>query len=466
MKGINTTTYTFDKLIGMHAIYVDKTKWIYQLISGFGNEYFCSRPRRFGKSLTLSALKAIFRGKRELFQNLFIGKQDYSWEEYPVIHLDFAREVIDNRRNLNISLCDSLRRIGNEYGCEIQGDTPALLFRNLIEALYEKYQKGVVLLIDEYDKPILDHLNNEKEAEEYRTFLDTFYQVIKGAEPMLRFVFITGVTRFAKVSIFSKLNNLTDITMSADYAEMFGYTEEELESYFSDYLEDGAKQTGVSKEEFIERIRDWYDGFLFEESAKRVYNPVSIGRFFTEHYKYQNFWFATGTASFLVKLLKKNHLILPDIKSATMDADTFDVFNVTELASAAVSNDKLIQMLYQTGYLTLDRLLFPDSRLYRLRFPNYEVERSFETHLLHVYAGGSRVSSVPGNLRVAALEGDTETIMEILESFFTGLPYDLQIKQEKYYQSIVYTIFKMCNMEVLTELNGTPIQSPTSIGGE
>ena len=220
MKEISTSTYTFENLINGHYLYVDKTDYFYKLVKTPRGQFFLSRPRRFGKSLAISTLEAIFKGKRELFNGLKIYDLDYEWKEYPVIHIDFAAVVMVDRdvffRSLNILLDD----IAESYGVICADTDPAIKFQTLIKNLNKKTGSDVVLLIDEYDKPLLDHMSTPEEAEKWRGFMDAFYQVIKGSESMLRFVFITGVTRFAKVSIFSKLNNITDITMHSDYSEM------------------------------------------------------------------------------------------------------------------------------------------------------------------------------------------------------------------------------------------------------
>jgi len=452
MKHINTSIYTFENLIKGNLLYVDKTQYMYKLVSAVGGQYFLSRPRRFGKSITVSTLDAIFHGKKELFKGLYIYDTDYDWKEHPVIRVDFAAEIVTDIDSINNSLKRTFDIIAESYGVENVGDSPAAMFKNMIYALNEKYGTGVVLLIDEYDKPILDHMNTPEEAEKYRGYMDSFYQVIKGSESMLRFVFITGVTKFAKVSIFSKLNNIFDITMHDDYAAMLGYTEQELVDNFGEYIEAAAEKHGKSFDAMCDDIRRWYDGFKFTDNGENMYNPVSIGSFFNNTYKFENYWFATGTASFLVKLLKKNRLVLSDLECVMISSDSFNTFDVARLASDMVDTEQIMQMLYQTGYLTLDKVVVQEPKMYSLRFPNKEVANSFASNLLNVYAGPRGAMSFVGQIVRGAMDGSTEGMIEALKSFFSGLPYDIQIKSEKYYQSIVYTIFKMCGMNVMTEL--------------
>jgi len=452
MKDISTGIYTFEKLITEGKLYVDKTKYIYNIAKESSGYYFLSRPRRFGKSLTVSTLDALFHGKKELFKGLYIYDADYDWKEYPVIHIDFGKVVMKSIAELNKNLLVMLGRTAEYYGVDFSEEDAASGFERLINSLGTKYNTQVVLLIDEYDKPILDHMNSPEEVEEYRNYMDSFYQVIKGSESMLRFVFITGVTKFAKVSIFSKLNNIEDITMNRDFASMLGYTQSEFETNFSEYIDNAVTESGVTHDELLAKIKFWYDGFLFHEHGEKMYNPVSIGKFMNNNYEFRNYWFATGTPTFLIKMLKKNGLVLCDLKDVLMSANSFDTFDVTTLASDTVENTALMQMLYQTGYLTLDKVMIEEPKTYRLRFPNYEVEQSFSESLVNAYTGPAKTGGFISGFVTSAYNGDTDEMMEYMQTFFSELPYDIQIKSEKYYQSIVYTIFKMCGMKVMTEL--------------
>ncbi|MBR4208116.1 MAG: AAA family ATPase [Lachnospiraceae bacterium] len=458
MKAVNTSTYTFEKLINGNCIYVDKTEYFYKLVTGKGGMYFMSRPRRFGKSLAVSIFDAIFRGKKDLFRDLKIYDMDYDWEVYPVIRLDFASEVLLTKEQFDQSLKESLKWIAKEYGITEDNGSPAVFFKKLIRSLKKKTGKNVVLLIDEYDKPLLDHLSSPEEAEEWQKYMDSFYQIIKGSEADLRFVFMTGVTKFAKVSVFSKLNNLDDLTMNRDYSEMFGYTQEEVLEYFSKYFDDAVKEgvydlmhRPLTRDGLIAEIKRWYDGFKFSEDGQNVYNPVSVGQFINNHYRFKNYWFATGTPSFLMEIIKKNGIVDSDLTGLTMQESLFDTFDVTELAGEDIPKDRIYQLLYQTGYLTIDGSVYgPGGVLYTLRYPNHEVKDSFEKHLFLKYTGQD-ATTFGGRLYMKAMNGETEGMIELLKNYFASFPYDIQIKHEKYYQSMVRIMFEMSGMKFLTE---------------
>ena len=458
MKPINTSTYTFAKLIEGGSLYVDKTDYFYKLVTSEGGQFFISRPRRFGKSLAISTLDAIFKGKKELFKGLKIYDMDYDWKEYPVIHIDFAATVMTDQDMLSESLGIILDRIAEGYGVKCESKHPAIKFGKLIHELRNKTGNDVVLLIDEYDKPLLDHMRTPEEALSWREYMDAFYQVIKGSESDLRFVFITGVTKFAKVSIFSKLNNITDITMSRDYSEMFGYTQDELLFYFDEYLDDAVKNGAtdnmgnlLTKDKLIAEIARWYDGFKFSEYGSNVYNPVSLGQFMSNHYEFNNYWFSTGTPSFLMRLIRKNGIVDSDISEAIMSRNMFETFDVAELAGDDVPDERIHQMLYQTGYLTIKSgLPGVAGRRLALGFPNMEVRLSFESNLFTAYTKKD-AETFGERLQTKAMNGDTAGMIEGLKTYFASFPYNIQIKQEKYYQSMVRIIFEMSGMEFVTE---------------
>ena len=460
MQSIVTSIYTFSKLRERNCLYVDKTNFIYKLLKDEGDQFFCARPRRFGKSLTVSTLKAVFQGRRELFEGLYLAGTDYDWPVHPVIHIDFGRYDNSTLALMETSLRDEMLETAKKYDVELEGDSAAIMFKRLIRKLYEKYACGVVLLIDEYDKPIIGHVEDAGDAEAFRGALESFYQIIKGAEAQLRFVFLTGVTKFAKVSIFSKLNNLTDISMSEDYATMFGYTQAELEQNFSEYLE-AVVQAGtrdnwnrvMDRGLLLSGLRSWYDGFCFAPGCETVYNPVSIGKFFYNKAKFRNYWFETGTPAFLLKLMTGKQMLLTDMVGASLSDESLATFNLADLAGERVQPQRVLQLLLQTGYLTLEGEEVQNGMSYYiLRFPNGEVRSSFEAGLLTAYNYETDPYAYVYKLGRAAKSGETGQLIELLREFFAGLSYDIQVKQEKYYQSIVYTIFRMCGMEMQTEV--------------
>ena len=470
-KAISTSIYSFKDLIENNCIYVDKTKYLYDIITAPKGQYFCARPRRFGKSLTISTLEAIFHGRKELFKECYIYiDTDYDWKQYPVIHLDFARANLSSIELLSSWLVQVLNSIARNAGIETENTDPALLFGELIEALYNKNQVGVVVLVDEYDKPIMEHLENEAEAEEFRRFMETFYQMIKGYEQYERFVFMTGVIKFAKLSVFSKLNSLTDISMDKNYSCMFGYTEDELKKYFGGYIDELAdkgiydeNRNLLDRSQIMDALKRWYDGFRFSPREECVYNPVSIGSFFRSDGIFSNYWFETGTPKVLTKTMKQIQITLDDVKDPIISRDTFSVFDITEFAFSSDGNksgdakkvigkQKFMQLLYQTGYMTIGDVSkdgLSDS-YYPMRFPNKEVRDSFQKNIVSLFVNedSADFSATVDLIKRAAREGKSVDIRKYMESIFASIPYTIQIAEEKYYQSIMYTVFLLCGMDI------------------
>jgi Predicted AAA-ATPase len=293
MKYLSLGRQEFSNLINENLIYVDKTEYIFRLITE-GRAYFLSRPRRFGKSLLVNTLKEIFLGNQHYFKDLWIENK-IEWKKYPVIQLDMAS--LDYReQTLLVALQKKLHRIADSYQIPLEITTPKEMFENLITQLFEQTQQQVVILIDEYDKPIIDYLHNIPQAEENREALKNLYSTLKPTDKYLKFVFITGVSKFAKVSIFSDLNHLTDITLDKDYAKMLGYTQNELEFYFADKLKSAATSLELTEKELLEKVKYWYNGYSWDAKST-VYNPFSVQNFLLQE-KFSNFWFSTGTPTF------------------------------------------------------------------------------------------------------------------------------------------------------------------------
>jgi hypothetical protein len=368
MKNLTTSVYTFEDLIGGNFLYVDKTATLWKLLEPSKGIYFLSRPRRFGKSLTLSTLKAVFQNKKHLFKGLALENKPHDWKEYPVIHLDLGDLSSASPELLNASLTTTINEAASLLGVKLKNIGASERFRELI--LQSSKKEKVVILIDEYDKPILDNVTR-KNVQSIWEVLENFYSVIKTTEPYQRFVLLTGVSKFARVSVFSKLNNLTDITMDVRFATMLGYTQEELEANFAEYIEHVCREQKMDRAELLDKLRLWYNGYRFEEDAATVYNPVSIGKFFESGGKFKNYWFETGTPSFLLKLAKKQQF---DFEKELSQL-------VSELAFASYEIDKLqtLPLLFQTGYLTIKGTsINRDRTSYHLGFPNQEVEGAFE----------------------------------------------------------------------------------------
>jgi len=440
MQPLTTSVYTFSDLIGGGYLYVDKTTHIHELIGGYKGQYFLARPRRFGKSLLISTLKAIFQGRRELFAGLAIDRSDYAWKTFPVIHLDLGTAVARTAEALETGLTECVQEHADAFGIPLANATAASRFRELIRALARRDGK-VVILVDEYDKPLLGHLGKPS-AGEIQGVLKTFYAVIKGTEAQQRFVLITGVSKFSKVSVFSDLNNLTDLTMRRDAGTLLGYTQGELEANFPDYIEALAAQLSESREDTLAELREWYNGYRFEEGAETVYNPVSVMKCFQER-KFKNYWFETGTPTFLLDLLKRKPLDLGDL---TATEDAFSVYEADRLLA--------LPLLFQTGYLTIKEAFQTGRRRqYRLGFPNFEIEESLS---MAIASGFANLEMQDTNRAlthiVEALQaGDADRMLEHLKTFFHNVPYDIVEQKEKYYQTIFFTVFKLIGAMIEAE---------------
>ncbi len=448
MKPITTNVFTFEDLITGGNLYVDKTERIFEIVKANKGQFFLSRPRRFGKSLLISTLKAIFQGKRELFKGLEIYDEDYDWRAYPVIHLDMGSSQANDVESLNRKLKYDLKQnaVDNhlDVHCLPEDGDASDVFKALVNALAATSSEGkVVILIDEYDKPLLGHIG-KPEVTAIRDVLKAFYSVVKTTESRQRFAFITGVSKFSKVSIFSDLNNLTDLTMSARAATLLGYTEAELKTNFSGYISELGQANGMSEEETLRELKLRYDGFCFVEDSEKVFNPVSVGKCFIEK-KFRNYWFETGTPTFLLELLKRNPL---DIDKLEMPEESFSVYEV--------ENPAILPLLVQTGYLTIkDSHLEGRRRFYRLDYPNLEIADAFNEYLVASFSGNSpdvqsgMLLSITRSLRA----GDVDAMIESMKYFFSCMPCSIAVQHEKYYQSLVYAIFKLVGVSIDVEVS-------------
>jgi hypothetical protein len=440
MKPLSTSIYTFSNLIDGGFLYVDKTPLIHQLLEPASAQYFLARPRRFGKSLLISTLKAIFQGRRELFKGLWLDSADFEWKTYPVIHLDMGSCVADTKKKLEEKLLRKLQYNAGENNIELTCTDAGSAFEELVQLLAKRDGK-VVVLVDEYDKPLLGQLGTPG-VREIQNLLKTFYGVIKTTEEHQRFALITGVSKFSKVSIFSDLNNLTDLTMNAQFATLLGYTQEELEENFPDTIDALAQKLKKTKEQALSELKNWYNGYCFHQDAPTVYNPVSVMKCFQE-LEFKNYWFETGTPRFLVDLLRDKPIDLAEL-------------SVQETAFSAYEPDALepLPLLVQTGYLTLKGAeQLGQIRLYKLGFPNQEIEQSFSYWLAQGFSQvpSDEFSRVIVRLVKSLQEGRTDDMLETLKIFFAGIPYDITERKEKYYQTIFFTVFKLLGAAVETE---------------
>lgn len=446
MKPITTSVYTFSDLIEGNYLYIDKTSNLLPFLLESKGQYFLARPRRFGKSLLISTLECIFRGRRDLFKGLAIEASDYNWKTYPVIRLDMGSTQAESPETLSYKIKLLVQEVAEQYSISLPQYSeladPSVLFKRLISDLAQTSSHGkVVVLIDEYDKPLLNHIG-KPDAIKFRDILKNFYSVVKTTEGLQRFAFITGVSKFSRVSIFSDLNNLTDLTMDARAATLLGYTQDELIHYFSDRLPALSQAIQKTESETLEQLKLWYDGFRFDENAPTVFNPVSIGKCFASN-RFENFWFETATPTFLLDLLKKNPI---DIGKLTVSKEAFSVYEV--------ENPSVLPLLVQTGYLTIQSSYQDgDERIYNLDFPNQEIRISFSKSIATSFSSADTPRDALLTAIVTALRaGDCAEVLENLSAFFANIPYDITLKNEKYYQTLFYAILMVLGARVRTEV--------------
>ena len=448
LKPVQASSPTFRDIIEGGFLYVDKTRYLYDLVRYSKGIYFLARPRRFGKSLTISTLEEIFKGEEELFRGLWIAESDYRWQPYPIIRLDFNQERVQSAAALQEVLSSFLERIAARHQITLPQSNYQRQFLQLIETLAEQGAAGhkkVVILIDEYDKPIIDNIENPAEAIRIRDTLKGFYGVIKAMDPYLRFVFITGISKFSRVGIFSDMNNLDDLTTTPDFATALGLTEEELRHDLADHITALAQHEGSSEGELLQKIRTWYDGFCFVEEQPSVYNPFSTLQLFKKQ-RFSNYWFESGTPTFLIKLIKERDFTIEQLHALRLSELAFSTFEIERL--------EIVPLLFQTGYLTIksyDR----EERIYTLAYPNREIEDAFLTYLLSAFSERERGLNEEYILRlVDALKAKQfAQFFSVLDVFFANVPYTIHLKHEKYYQSLFYLIFKMLGLRVEVEVS-------------
>ena len=446
MEKVATDIYTFEKLRTQGFVYVDKTAALYAMASGdVGEQFFIARPRRFGKSLAVSTLKALFEGRHDLFAGLAIEpKWDWS-KKWPVLHLDMGSAQTDAVPELKRKWRAILANECDRNGIVFRDDeNPSTAFENVIRDLAAKSPDGrMVLLIDEYDKPLLNHLC-KSDVTEFRDALKAFYSVVKTLESKQRFTFLTGVSKFSKVSIFSDLNNLKDWTMHPRVAMLFGYTHDEVLKYFPGRIHELAEANGLSDEGAFEEIVNWYDGYKFHQSVSPVINPVSLGLCFDRN-EFANYWSQTAMPTFLFDMLRTRPLDFSHI-----DIDESDLGNYEP------TSPKGVTLLYQTGYLTIKS--FSDlggTRLYTLDFPNREIRESFLRDIAPVYAGLAEDDA--RSAQIAAVRAlyahDVPKFVKALKAFFSGIPYDLTSRQnEQMWQTIVYVVLRLIGVSARGEV--------------
>jgi len=414
-------------------LYVDKTEAIFRLTES-GKFFFLSRPRRFGKSLTLSTLKALYQGQKELFDGLWV-QDHWDW----TVHIGFS-SIGYKTMGLETALNKILDQEADKFGLELINKDYDQKFKELIEKLSKK--NAVVLLIDEYDKPIIDYLDDIPQAKAHQKILKSFYSIIKDTGTHIQFLMITGVSKFSKVSIFSELNNLTDLTIHPKFTTLVGYTQEELEHYFEEGFQELTGALAPTKAKLLAKIKEWYNGYSWD-GENFVYNPFSILSFFGAG-KFRNFWFTTGTPTFLIKLLKKRQLI--DLTQIEVDQGAFESYDIENLDT--------FPLLFQTGYLTIKSE--EEFGIFTLDYPNKEVKESMLRHLIGTFRDDSpaRTTPIVIKLRKAFLENDYKKIITIINSLFKSIPSHIFIKEkEAYYHSVVFLVFQYLGQFIDAEVN-------------
>ena len=448
MRKLPIGIQTFEEIRKENYLYVDKTAMVYQL-ANVGKPYFLSRPRRFGKSLLISTFEAYFQGRKDLFEGLAIANLETEWERYPVLHLDLNAKKYETSDDLTAMLNQYLEKWEQKYGNEKRNRSSEERFAYIIEQAYIQTGKQVVVLIDEYDKPLLQAILDEPLLEEYRRTLKAFYGVLKSADRYLRFVFLTGVTKFAQVSVFSDLNQLNDISMDYAYNSLCGITKEELSSNFVPEIKNLGEFLGLTFEEIVDRLEKQYDGYHFcEDTTVGLFNPFSVLNAFSK-LELGSYWFQTGTPTFLVELLQKSEYDLRTLLNG-IEAPT------SSFAEYRMDANNPVPLIYQSGYLTIKDY---DRRFnnYLLDFPNDEVRYGFINFLVPFYTPmkNNDQGFYIGKFIDELEKGDYESFLTRLEAFFADIPYELNDQTERHYQVIFYLVFKLMGQFTEAEVRST-----------
>lgn len=436
MKKLPIAIANLREIIEDGYLYIDKTKFAFSMIDR-GKYYFLSRPRRFGKSLFLDTLKEIFEGNKELFKGLYIYDK-YHFEPYPVVKISFGGDMSapeNLKETINSILMSEAARL-QLPSLEKRYD---LLFKDIIYSAYKKYRKPVVVLVDEYDKPILDVIENPEISKQNREILKSFYTVLKDNDAYLKFVFLTGVTKFAKVSIFSGLNNLKNLSLDRRYATVAGYTQNDVETAFKPYLD------GVD----MNKLKEWYNGYSF--NGDRVYNPYDILLFIDSELVFKNYWFSTGNPTFLIKLLQERNYFIPQLENLIVDEALVTSFDIERI--------KLEPILFQSGYLTIDKIVEKPRGgfSYHLKVPNKEVQISFNDMLIDYLTDQVHErSTYQDNLYLALENADLDAFETNLKSLFDAIPYNSYVKNtianfEGYYANVIYAYIASLGLRIIAE---------------
>ncbi|WP_455666512.1 AAA family ATPase, partial [Phocaeicola sp.] len=436
---------TFEEIINKDYIYIDKTEYVYRMVHGDSKYYFLSRPRRFGKSLLTSTLHSYFAGKKELFKGLAIEKLEKEWTEYPVLHFDMSLAKHVDKETLESTLNFQLSGYEQMYGKPVEAVKLNDRMTSLIMRAYEQTGRQVVVLIDEYDAPLLDVVHEEKNLPVLRNVMRNFYSPLKACDPYLRFVFLTGITKFSQLSIFSELNNISNISMLKPYAAICGITQEEMLEQMHEYIERLAVSQEMTKEEALLKLKEKYDGYHFTWPSPDIYNPFSLLNAFANG-ELSSYWFGSGTPTYLIEMLRKFHT-LPSEVGHSMQAMASDFDAPTE------TMESIVPLLYQSGYITIkdyDKL----TELYTLDIPNREIRIGLMQSLLPNYLSRNtqKGKTTVARMYGAIAGGDMDGALRLLQEFLSTVPYCDNTNYEGHYQQLFYIIFSLFGMYIDVEV--------------
>ena len=427
---------TFERLRTEDRFYVDKTAYIYNMVHTDSAYVFLSRPRRFGKSLLVSTLQSYFEGRKELFKGLAMDKLEKEWTEYPVLHFDLSGGKHQEEDQLNRYLDYILKENERRFGIECDAVDANVRLANLISSVYNKTGKQVVVLIDEYDAPLLDVVHQDERLESLRYLMRNFYSPLKQCEPMLRFVFLTGITKFSQLSIFSELNNISNISMDEAYAGICGITKEELLTQMSDDIDRLAEKMSITREEAIMQLKDNYDGYHFTYPSPDIFNPYSLLNCFSKE-KIGAYWFGSGTPTFLIEMMRK-------FGTTSMEIGEREMADVSDFDAPTEMMDSIVPLLYQSGYVTI-KGYDEETNLYELGIPNKEIRIGLFKSLLPNYLSQS---SQKGKVAIAQMsvlikKGDIDGALELLRTFLATVLYCENTKYEGHFQQLMYVVFSL-----------------------
>ena len=426
---------TFEEIIKRNLLYIDKTEYIYRMTHGSGKYFFLGRPRRFGKSLLVSTFESYFSGKKDLFRGLAIEKLEKDWTEYPVLHFSMAGGKHMEKDQLQRYLLYILKDNEVRYGIESDSIDPNIRLSHLIKALYKKTGKQVVVLIDEYDAPMLDVVHESESLDVLRNIMRNFYSPLKDSDPMLRFVFLTGITKFSQVSIFSELNNIKNVSVDDEYAGICGITQRELLTQMSEDIDVLAEAQSISRDEAIAKLQKNYDGYHFSPSSPDVYNPFSLLNCF-EDKKFGAYWFSSGTPTYLINMMKKFEVLPSEISRVEADESEFD--------APTENMTTLMPLLYQSGYITI-KDYDKEFNYYILDVPNKEVKVGLTKALIPSYVTPNTLATTNTARRIAQclVKQDMEGALLLLKTYLGTVPYCNDTHYEGHYQQVLFIIFSL-----------------------